>query len=102
MEGADPAAIGGWIAEVQGERLAAEAELSACTPSAPPTLDGLREAFAGLGPMVQVLADADAADKAALYAELGISVTYDPVQRRVRAEALPVAACVTARVGGGT
>lgn len=32
---------------------------------------------------------------AALYAELGISITYDPVQRRVRAEALPVTACVT-------
>src|SRR5580704_1022174 len=101
MEGGDPAAIAGWIAEVQGEKLGAEAELAAFAPSTPPTVDALRDALAGLGPMVQVLAEADPADKAALYAKLGISITYDPVKRRVRAEALPSVACVTERVGGG-
>jgi hypothetical protein len=38
--GADPVVVSGWMAEVQGERLRAEAELASCASRAPPTAQG--------------------------------------------------------------
>jgi hypothetical protein len=102
MESADTAIVASWIAQIQVERLGAEAELAACAPEAPLSSDALREALGELGSMAQVLADADPAEKAALYRELGISITYDPRSRTAWAESLPAVACATARVGGGT
>lgn len=49
--------------------------------------------------MVAVLRDADPADKAAVYADLGISLTYHP-DGRVLVESRPP--CSQVRVGGGT
>ncbi len=43
--------------------------------------------------MAQVLAEADPKDKAEVYADLGIAVTYDPDQRKVVAEARPSSVC---------
>jgi hypothetical protein len=40
--------------------------------------------------------------EAEVYAELPVSVRYDPVLRIVRVQAQPKASCSTARVGGGT
>jgi hypothetical protein len=35
--------------------------------------------------VAQALADADQANKATVYAELGVTVTYDPIHRRLMA-----------------
>jgi hypothetical protein len=49
-----------------------------------------------------MLAEADPKLKAAVYADLGITLTYRPEDRVVVAESRPVAACTNERVGGGT
>ena len=51
--------------------------------------------------IASVLATADPKLKAEVYAELGISVTFDPVTRMVAAESRPEGACRADRVGGG-
>jgi hypothetical protein len=61
--------------------------------------DSLRELLAELGPIRKVLARADITQKAKLYADLGLTMTFDPAENVVRVEAQPV--CLT-RVGGGT
>jgi site-specific DNA recombinase len=100
--GADPVVVAGWMSEVQGERLQAEAELAISGPAAPLPADELRRLVESLGDMAQVLSEAEPKDKAEVYAGLGISLTYHPDQRRVVAEVRPPIACRTERVGGGT
>ena len=97
--GTDPALVAGWIAEVQGERLRAEAELASLRPTAPPTAAEVRDLVDGLGGLTAVLAHADPESKARVYSELGLRLTYDHVRNLVVAEVQPWA---TARVGGGT
>ena len=48
------------------------------------------------------LRNADPADKAEVYAELGIRVRYEPGERVIVAQAQPTLACSHRRVGGGT
>lgn len=100
--GADPVVVTGWMSEVQADRLTAEGELALCAPSGPRTADDVRELIENLGDVARVLPDADPADKAIVYADLGISVVYDPDRRTLRAEARPAGVCTTERVGGGT
>jgi hypothetical protein len=76
--GTDAALVGRWIAEVRAERLAAERQLADATPAPRLTKDEIKALVASLSDVVAVLADADPADKAAVYAELGISMTYHP------------------------
>ncbi len=54
---------------------------------------------AGLRYVVHALAQAEPADKAAIYAELGIRLVDDPGTGRVLVEARP---CTEERVGEGT
>lgn len=42
-----------------------------------------------LGELMTVLREADPADKAEVYQQLGLSLTYDPAAKRVKAEARP-------------
>jgi hypothetical protein len=77
------------MAEVQGERLQAEAELAVSAASQPMSEEELRLLVQCLGDMTQVLAEAEPRDKAQVYSELGISVTYDPDQRLVSVTAQP-------------
>jgi hypothetical protein len=49
----------------------------------------LRKMVESLGDVAQVLAEADPKEKAAVYADLGITLTYHPDQRKVVAEARP-------------
>jgi hypothetical protein len=67
--------------EVQGERLAAQRELEASKPTPAVTVEELREIIDGLGDVRVVLADADPALKAQLYADLGVTMTYRPAER---------------------
>lgn len=97
--GADAAVVAGWMAEVQGERLRAERELGAAVPGEKMTKDQIRRLVLSLRDIASTLATADPKDKAEIYAELGVQVTYDPAQHLVSVTAGP---CSTDRVGGGT
>lgn len=99
--GADPVVVAGWLDEVRAERVAAEAALAISTPTSPPSEDEIRRLVAALGDVAQVLADADPAAKAAIYADLSVRLTYDHDQRKVVAEARPTGVQI-AGVGGGT
>ena len=51
------------------------------------TRDQIASIVTALGDILAVLADADPADKAEIYTQLGLRLTYQPGQRTVRAEA---------------
>jgi hypothetical protein len=96
--GTEPSRVGLWIAEVRAERLAAERQLADAAPAPRLSKDEIKALVASLHDMVAVLRDADPADKAAVYAELGISLTYP--HGRSLVESRP--ACSQEGVGGGT
>lgn len=77
-----------WIAEVKRERRQIEAQLGRSIPGEKLTKEQIRALIRELRNVVRVLADADPADKAELYAEMGVSLTYHP-DGRVAVEALP-------------
>ncbi|GAA4580033.1 hypothetical protein GCM10023176_58940 [Micromonospora coerulea] len=85
--GADPAVVTGWTSQTQAERARAEADLHAQSGNSPrrmsPTeIKGLVQA---LGDIATVLRDADPADKAEVYRQLGLRLTYQPETQTVRA-----------------
>ena len=81
--------VAGWISEVQGERLRAERELGLAQPQGQLTKKQIRALVSSLRDIALVLATAHPKLKAEAYAELGISVTFDPVTRIVSAESRP-------------
>jgi DNA invertase Pin-like site-specific DNA recombinase len=83
--GADAVEIARWISEVQAERLRAEQELTAAQPRPKVTDEQVRTLVRNLGDTAAVLADADPKLKSEVYAELGISVTYDHTTRTATA-----------------
>jgi hypothetical protein len=97
--GTDPAVVSQWIAEVQGEKLRAEQALATASRDEFDP-DQIRALIEQLGPVVDVLEQAQPAAKAELYASLGLQLTYRPAQALVAVEATPVA-CAKVRVGGG-
>lgn len=98
-EGGDVATVAKWITEVDRERKALIAQLGQTVPGAKFTREQLKAMITALRDIVTVLADADPADKASLYEELGITLTYRP-DGTVNVQALPRG--VDVRVGGGT
>ena len=99
--GADPMVVVGWMSEVQGERLRAEAEIRAAQPASQVTKRQIRELVMSLQGIAEALSDADPKLKAQVYEELGISVTYDPVRHVARLESRPESPWATVSVGGG-
>jgi len=97
--GAEATVVAGWMAEVQGERLRAEADLVAATPREPMSKDHVRNLVLHARDIASVLAEADPDLKADLYAALGVQVRYDPFERVVAATAGP---CTKVHVGGPT
>ena len=75
----------GWIKDVQTAKAEAESRLRLAGPPPTPNLDRdqLAMMIRAMGDMVKVLADADRARKAKVYAGLGLRLTYYPVQSRV-------------------
>lgn len=92
--GADPTVVAAWIAEVQGDRLAAERTLSSARTSLL-TAEDVRDVIENLGDIVAVLAKAKSTEKAKVYADLGITLTYRPAENVVSVEAAP-AVCQSA------
>jgi hypothetical protein len=95
--GADPTVVAEWIAEVQGDRLAAERILATSRASLL-TAEDVREEVEGLGDVVAVLAKAKPTEKAKLYADLGITRTWGPPRTSCRSRRRRP--CAKVRVGG--
>lgn len=88
--GASPQIVTAWINETQARRAAAEARLRhqpaghrRMTP------EEIASMVKALGDLMTVLREADPADKAEVYGQLGLTLTYDPAGKRVKAEARP-------------
>jgi len=88
-----------WIADTQRERKALERQLGQHAPGGEMTPGQVRQLVKALRDIVDVLADAEPADKAELYDQLGVSLDYDPVGT-ASVQAHPRG--VQVRVGGGT
>jgi site-specific DNA recombinase len=84
--GADPVIVTGWMKEVQARRAAAEARLRKPAGQRRMTREEIANFVTTLGNLIQVLEDADPADKAEVYSRLGLTLTYHPEERRVLAE----------------
>jgi hypothetical protein len=87
--GGDPAVIGPWIAETQARKVAAQAEIRAATGRRQMNPGDLAAIVAALGDLVRVIQEADPADKAQMYAQLGLTLTYQPGRRLVEATIQP-------------
>jgi site-specific DNA recombinase len=87
--GADPVLVTSWMKETQANRAAAEARLKKPTGRRRMTTEEITKLVTELGDIVRVLKDADPADKAEVYNRLGVTLTYHPQHKRVKAEARP-------------
>jgi site-specific DNA recombinase len=86
--GADPATVATWTRQVQAERAAAlAAATTSPTPAKNLTETDIQRLIAALGDILDVLRDADPADKARVYTGLRLRLTYQPAKQIVRAEA---------------
>lgn len=88
-----------WIAEVERDRKGIERELGRKPTARRLTKAEIKALVRQLKDIVAVLADADPADKHAVYDELGVNLTYHP-DGRVHVGA--GARVLGVRVGGGT
>jgi hypothetical protein len=86
---ADPVPVTGWMNETQARHAAAEARLKKPTGRRRMTRDEITSLVSALGDVMQVLKDADPADKAEIYGRLGLTLTHHPQDKRVEAEAQP-------------
>jgi DNA invertase Pin-like site-specific DNA recombinase len=89
--GADPATVGEWIAEVKAQRAAITAQANMARTTAEPNERRLNEEeIAGivrtLGSMRTVIQAADPAEKARVYSQLGLRLTYQPEKHEIRAQ----------------
>jgi site-specific DNA recombinase len=87
--GADPVLVTGWMKETQAKRAAAEARLKKPTGRRRMTREEITELVTTLGAAIQVLRNADPADKAEVYSRLGLTMTYHPENKRVEAKINP-------------
>jgi hypothetical protein len=88
--GADPQIVTGWMAETQAQRAIAESRLSPGPQRSRLTREEITQRLAAIGDVTSELATADPADKASLYGQLGLSLTYHPDAGRGDVEARPL------------
>jgi site-specific DNA recombinase len=84
--GADPAIVTKWINETQAMRARLQGQLR--RPQTPAigrymTADEINEMLDQLGDVGEVLRSADLTDKAALYRDLGLNLTFNPTAQSV-------------------
>jgi hypothetical protein len=81
--------IGPWIAETQAKKVTAQAEIRTATGRRQMSRDDIAAIVAAFAGLAQVVKEADPADKADLYAQLKLTLTYQPGQRLVEASVKP-------------
>ena len=87
--GGDPQAIAEWTRQVKAERAAAlarDATQALRNPSRQLTEDDIRALITALGDLRDVIRDAGTAEKAAIYDQLDLKVTFKPGEAKIRAE----------------
>jgi site-specific DNA recombinase len=88
--GADPVTVSGWIAEIKAERAAAlataTAERTRANPQARLSEEAIKNMIQALGDIRTVIENATPEDKARVYSELGLRLTYAPGTKTIRAE----------------
>ncbi|WP_239395558.1 zinc ribbon domain-containing protein, partial [Frankia sp. CiP3] len=87
--GTDPTLVARWTAKATTERVAAQARLRASAGRQRMTEQEITDMVTTMGDIVTVLAEADPADKAEIYTQLGLQLIYEPGRHRVIAEAKP-------------
>jgi hypothetical protein len=87
--GADPAIVARWITETGAERAKHQATKRATPQRAAPSMsrDEIVSVVTALSDLLTVLRRADPADKAEIYTQIDLRLTYQPSNRTVRAEA---------------
>ena len=87
--GGDPQTVADWTRQVKAERAAALARDATQTlrnPSRRLTDDDIRALITALGNLRDVIREARPAEKAAIYDQLGLKVTFKPGEAKIRAE----------------
>jgi len=94
--GADPGMVTEWTRQVQAERQALTTQLAALGVAGADRASGARltgpeikSLVEGLGGLLTVLRAADPADRAEVYKQLGLRLTYDRLSHTVLAETRP-------------
>jgi site-specific DNA recombinase len=91
-----------WIAEVEQQRRAIETELGRSPTPRTLTKNEIRALISRRMKVTAALAEADPEDKRAVYAELGVKLTYQPDGTVLAEAGAPqVDACANECVGGG-
>jgi site-specific DNA recombinase len=98
--GADPGVVVAWIKDVQAERRRIELDLRGNGPVPVWSAEDIRKLVQNLGDVTRVLRSAEPQKKASLYESLGLGLTYEPDERKVRVEA-DLTRGDKVRVGGG-
>jgi site-specific DNA recombinase len=98
--GADPSVVAVWIKDVQDERRRVERQLRGAGPTAVWSPEDIRGLVETLGDLVRVVRAAQPQKKADLYESLGLTLTYEPSERKVHVEA-DLSGVRMVRVGGG-
>jgi site-specific DNA recombinase len=91
--GTDPTLVQQWITQVQAEKAAAEADLRQITGRRTMTADEINTLVEAMSGIASILRQADPTDKAEVYRQLGIKLTYKPGLRSIQAEASPSGSC---------
>jgi hypothetical protein len=103
--GADPALVVAWSQQVQQQRTVAEARLTTLAShhgtNRRMSRDDIHALVDTLGGLLNALRHADPADKAQVYRELGVRLTYDHAQRTVLAETQPTSSVCVVFVSEG-
>jgi len=81
--------IGPWIAETQAKKVAAQAEIRTATGRRPMSRDEIEGVVTALGDLARVVRAADPEDKADIYAQLRLTLTYQPEEKLVQATIKP-------------
>ncbi|MGP3938243.1 hypothetical protein [Streptomyces sp. 6N106] len=86
--GVGPALVTQWISETQARRARAEAELRTASkgPGVRMSRDEIARLVRSISDLAAVIQQAEAEDKAKIYRQLGLRLTYVPAQATVRAE----------------
>ena len=91
--GTDPALVQQWITQVQAEKAVADADLRRITGRRIMTTDEINTLVEAMSGIATILRKADPTDKAEVYWQLGIKLTYKPGLRLIQAEASPSGSC---------
>jgi hypothetical protein len=81
--------VGPWIAETQAKKVAAHAEIRSAMGRRQMSRDEIETIVTVLGELALVVQEADAADKADIYAKLRLTLTYQPEEKLVQATIKP-------------